>query len=492
MTTEYATHPVGRRASESTEPTRPGDRRRWLAAAVMIVAALMDLLDVTVVNVALPSIRAHLHAGSTDLEWIVSGYMLAFAAVLISAGRLGDIVGRRRLFLAGVAAFGVTSLLSGISATPTELVICRVLQGASAAVLMPQVLATFRAVFSGRDRAAAFGIYGAVAGLAAAVGVILGGALTQADVFGLGWRAVFLINVPVALLVLVTALVWVPETIDSTARRFDRVGAVVLAAGLIAIVYPLLEGRERGWPWWSFALIAIGLTAICALGYIERRSRSREVAPLIQIEQLAIPAFSAGVLVQLFFSLGLQGFSLSLILWLQAGHGFSPLHAGLTLVPFSVGAILTAPNAGKLALHRGRKILILGGLLMAVGTAGVAAPAWISHQHITTWILAPGYLIAGAGLGLLVVPLINVVLAAVPATSSGGASGVFTTAQQLGGALGIAVIGSVFFAHLGTGHFNTAFKAAAPVAIGAYLLCAALACLLPNRAVTEEEVIDAT
>jgi EmrB/QacA subfamily drug resistance transporter len=467
------------------------NRRAVLAAAVMTVAALMDMLDVTVVNVALPTIRTHLHAGPTALEWVVSGYMLAFAALLITAGRLGDLYGRRRVFLIGVALFGTTSLLSGLSQTATELIASRLAQGAGAALLMPQILSTFRTMFSGKDRATAFGIYGAVSGLAAAVGVILGGVLTQANLFGLSWRAVFLVNVPVAALVLALAVAWVPETREASHRRLDRIGAIGLAAGLVAIVYPLLEGRQRGWPWWCFALVAAGVATIGALAIHEHTSRSRDIAPMIQVKQFAIPAFSAGVLVQLCFSLGLQGFSLTLILWLQAGHDFSPLHAGFTLLAFTAGAILTAPNAGQIALRHGRKVLILGALLMAAGTAAAAAPAWMTHQYVTTWLLAPGLLVAGAGLGLLVVPLINVVLAAVPAKTSGGSSGVFSTAQQLGGALGIAATGSAFFAHLATDNFNTAFKAAAPYTIIAYLACAALSCLLPNQAVTDDEVITA-
>ena len=203
-----------------------------------------------------------------------------------------------------MVAFGATSLLAGISQTPGQLVVCRLLQGAAAAVLMPQVLATFRTVLSGTDRASAFGIYGAVAGLAAAVGVILGGVLTQADLFGLSWRAVFLVNVPVALIVTVLALVWVPETRDPAQRRIDGLGALILAGAMVAIVYPLLEGRQQGWPLWCFALIAAGILAVGALILLERRPHAPGVVPLIQVEQFSVPAFSAGVLVQLFLASG--------------------------------------------------------------------------------------------------------------------------------------------------------------------------------------------
>jgi EmrB/QacA subfamily drug resistance transporter len=457
----------------------------------MTVAALMDMLDVTIVNVALPTIRSHMHAGASAVEWVVSGYMLAFAAVLITAGRLGDLYGRRRLFLVGVAAFGTTSLLAGLSHTSGELITCRLAQGSAAAILMPQVMATFRTVFTGEARATAFGIFGAVTGLAAALGVILGGIITQADLFGLSWRAVFLVNVPVAVLVLAAARTLVPETREPSRRRLDAPAAVVLAGGLVAIVYPLLEGRQQGWPWWCIAMLVAGVAAVLSLGFVERRRRARDLEPLVHTEHFRLPAFGAGVLIQLLFSVALQGFSLTFILWLQTGHHFSPIHAGLTLVAFTVGAIFTAPQAGRLALQHGRRILIAGALMMALGTAGVAVPAWLHHTHITTWILAPGFVVAGAGLGLLVVPLVNVVLAAVPAGTAGGASGLFSTAQQLGGAIGIAVTGSIFFGHLGHGDWTAAFKAGIPVIVGAYLACAVLARLLPNRAVTEEEALEA-
>jgi MFS family permease len=227
-----------------------GYPRRWLAAIVMIVGALMDMIDVTIVNVALPTIRRDLHASATQLEWVVSGYMLAFAAGLIIAGNLGDLFGRKRVFLSGVAVFGLASLWAGLSGSGAELIAARVVQGAAAAAMAPQVLATFRAVFGPSERGKAFGIYGAMLGFASAVGLVLGGALTEANLFGWSWRSVFFVNVPVAAVALVAGLRFVPETRDPEARRPNVLGAVLLAASLVAIVYPLLEGRQLGWPAW--------------------------------------------------------------------------------------------------------------------------------------------------------------------------------------------------------------------------------------------------
>jgi MFS family permease len=218
-----------------------GSRLRWMAAAVLITGALMDLIDVTIVNVALPTIRRNLDASATQLEWVVSGYLLAFAAILIIAGSLGDRFGRKRLFLAGVGVFGAASLAAGLSGTAAELIAARVVQGAGAAMMAPQVLATFRVIFSGRERGKAFALYGAMAGFASAIGLALGGVLTDANLFGWSWRAVFFVNVPVALVTLAAGLRLVPPTRDPAAGRPD-LPAAVLAGGLVAIVYPLLGG----------------------------------------------------------------------------------------------------------------------------------------------------------------------------------------------------------------------------------------------------------
>ncbi|HSX42749.1 MAG TPA: MFS transporter [Candidatus Saccharimonadales bacterium] len=465
-------------------------KRMHLGAALMIIAALMDMLDVTIVNVALPTLRTHLHASSAALEWIVSGYMLTFAVALIIAGRLGDRWGRRRLFVIGTIGFGIASLLSGLSHTADQLVVFRLLQGAMAATLLPQVLATFRTVFDGKARATAFGIYGAVAGLASAVGVLLGGVLTEWNIFGLGWRAIFLVNVPIAVIVALLTPLYVTETRAESPGHLDGFGALILAVSLGAIVYPLTEGQQHHWPFGYFLLIAAGILAIGLLGLLEGRRERLGVQPLLQVRQFAIPAFTAGLLVQLLFSLALQGFSIAFILWLQLGHGFSPLRAGTTMLAFSVGAIFTAPNAGKLALQHGRKVLIGGGILMALGFTGIAWVAWHLPAHLTGWALVPGYVVAGAGLGFLVVPLINVVLAAVPAGTSGGASGIFGTAQQLGGALGIAILGSIFFGKLSAHGFDGAFRATLPFVIATLLLCSLLCLFLPNKAVSDEAVID--
>jgi EmrB/QacA subfamily drug resistance transporter len=483
MTTSQ-TAATGRQAAAGGYPGR------WLAAIVMIVGALMDMIDVTIVNVALPTIRRDLHASATQLEWVVSGYMLAFAAALIIAGNLGDRFGRKRVFLAGVAAFGLASLAAGLSGSGAELITARVVQGIAAAAMAPQVLATFRAIFAGPERGKAFGMYGAMLGFASAVGLLAGGVLTDANLFGWSWRSVFFVNVPVAAAALIAGLRYVPETRDPGARRPDVPGAVLLAGSLVAIVYALLEGRQLGWPAWIWLLLAAGVAGLAGLGLFEARRRSGGPAPLLRAGLFRVPAFAAGLGVQMVFSAGLQGFFLAFALWLQAGEHFSPLKAGLTAVAFSVGSFIGAPAAIPLAQKHGRRILVTGGVLMAAGIAGAALAAPHVGLNGSPWPVIPGLVVCGAGLALLVIPLVNVVLAAVPVEAAGGASGLFGTAQQLGGALGVALLGTVFFGDLNGHSFEAAIVHTSPYAIGAFALCAVLSLLLPRTAVSEEALTE--
>jgi EmrB/QacA subfamily drug resistance transporter len=459
--------------------------RRWAAALVMMIAALMDLIDVTIVNVALPTIRRDLHASGTQLEWVISAYLLAFAVTLITAGRLGDLLGRKKLFLAGVAGFGLASLACALAPDAGVLIAARAVQGAAAAVMVPQVLATYRAIFTGKERGAAFGMYGAAGGLAAALGLLLGGLLVSANIFGWHWRAVFAVNIPIAAATLITAAVLVPETRQAAAQRPDYLGLGLLCAALVAIVYPLLEGQALGWPAWTFLLIAAGVLLVTALAIAGPRLTPRRAAPILPPGLLARPAFTAGIAVQLLFFLGLQGLFVVLALWLQAGFGYSPIKAGATAATFSLGAAITAGLSVPLATRLGRYILIAGALLMAAGTYGLLLAAQHAAHGVSPWQLAPGLIVAGAGLGLLVVPLANVVLAAVPPGLAGGASGVFTTAQQLGGAAGVALAGTIFFPRITTEGFTSAFQATMPLVIGAFLGCALLSLALPRTAVAD-------
>jgi EmrB/QacA subfamily drug resistance transporter len=460
-----------------------------VAAALLMFGALTDMVDVSIVNVALPTIGRRLGAGATALEWIVSAYMVGFSGVLIAAGRLGDRYGRRRLFVLGTFGFGSASLLAGLSSSPELLIAARALQGVCAGLMTPQVLGTFREIFPRSQRGTIFGVYGAVLGLASAVGVALGGVLVSPSALGLGWRSIFLVNVPVAAIAAVGALLVVPETTDPKARRPDLIGALGLVAGVVAVVFALLEGRRLHWPVWIFALLALGVLALLLSARRGGGQRPR-VAPIVPVSLLAHRAAACGLAAQLIFSAGLQGLMLTFALFLQAGQHATPLRAGLTLLAFSAGGVVSAPQAVRLAERYGHSVLAAGAVMLVAGVAGMIAGAHEIGTGPGPWPLVPGLVVAGAGLGLLVVPLVNVVLAAVPASDAGGASGVFSTAQQLGGALGVAIIGSVFFGHSGGSPSLGAFQTGALVAAGAFALCGVLALGLPRRALSEEDVLE--
>jgi EmrB/QacA subfamily drug resistance transporter len=465
----------------------------WTAAIVMVGAALMDMIDITILNVALPTIGSDLGTSGSELQWVISAYLLAFAAALITSGRVGDLLGRKRVFVAGIIVFGLTSLAAGLAQDPVQLIAARVVQGLAAAAMVPQVLGTFRAMFSGEERGKAFGLYGAILGFASALGLVLGGVLTEADLFGWSWRPIFLINVPIAIGAAIAAIRVVPETRERSAARPDVVGAVVLSASLVAIAYPLLEGREHGWPVWTWAVLGVGVLGLVVLGFVESRRPSDRIAPLLLPRLLRIPAFSAGLVVMTVFAAGLQGLFVTFALWIQLGQGFSPLAAGLVTTAFSIGGFLLAPSAAALAQRFGRTVLSLGAAMMAGGTVwmGLTASA-VGTDGSRWWPIAPGLVIAGAGLSLLVIPLVNVVLAAVPAHAAGGAGGQFSTAQQLGGALGVATVGTVFFSALEShGDYTEAFTTALPVSVGLLVVAAALSMLLPKTAVAEEQAIAA-
>jgi EmrB/QacA subfamily drug resistance transporter len=456
---------------------------RWVASVVLLIGALMDLVDAAIVNVALPTIRVDLAASDTSLEWVLSGYLLAFAVTLIPAGRLGDRHGRKRLFLGGVGVFGAASLGAGLAQAPEHLIAARLLQGFAAGVMVPQVLGTARSLFAGEERATVFAVYGAVAGLAVAAGLLLGGVLTDANLFGWGWRTVFLINVPVAVGVLITGLLVIPETRDPATPRPDLLGTALLAFGLVAIVYALLEGRSLGWPVWLWAVAGAGVIALAALSVIERR-RSRDTTTMLPTTLLRTRAFGAGALIQFLFSASLAGFFFVLTIWLQAGEGFSPLGAGLTAFAFSVGTIVFAGVPQRLIPRFGRRVMVAGGLLMAGGIGGTQLAALAGGTPISGWSLVPGLVVAGAGLALLIIPLGNIAMSAIPAASGGAASGVLSTTQQLGGAVGIAVIGEIFFTALATSAFRPAFEAATPFVAVGFGVCALLAIALPPRDVS--------
>jgi EmrB/QacA subfamily drug resistance transporter len=436
------------------------DPRRWKALGVLLLAAFMDLVDATIVNIAIPSIQRDLGATYALIQWVVAGYVLAFAVVLITGGRLGDIFGRKRLFLIGTASFTLASLLCGLAQSPEMLVASRLLQGTAGALMIPQVLSIIQVSFAPRERGAAFGMYGAVTGLAATAGPLLGGFLIQANMFGLDWRPVFLINLPVGIIAFAAAAAVLRENRSPHALRLDLIGVAIVTAALLLVLYPLVQGRELGWPTWTFVAMAASIPVFALFALYERHKARVDGSPLVDLRLFTQRGFVPGLLVALIFFAGISSFFLAYTLFLQIGMGFTPLDTALIGMPFSLGTAAASTFSIRLAPKIGRRVLSMGALMLAVGMAALALTVWLSGESLSGWYLLPGMLVCGVGMGLVVAPLVDVILAEVPRRDTGAASGVANTTMQIGGALGIALIGVIFFGLLA----NNAPASAAGVA----------------------------
>ena len=464
----------------------PPYRWRWLVLATVLAVEVMDLLDSTIVNVAAPTIRTDLGGSYTAIQWIAAGYTLAFAVMLVTGGRLGDIVGRRRMFVIGAAGFMLTSVLCAFAQSPEMLVTSRVLQGALGAVMVPQGFGIIKQVFPPADLGKAFGAFGPVIGLSAVCGPILAGALIDADLLGTGWRMIFLINVPVAAAAIVGALVLMPESRSPGATRLDLPGAVLVTAALLLLVYPLVQGRELGWPWWSYAMMIAAVPVLAGFVAYERR---RVASPLIELSLFARRAYTAGLLVVTGFFAGLVGLMLVFGLYLQVGLGYSPLHAGLTFAPWAFGMALgAAVSGGVLGPRYGRPVIHAGLLIMLAGLVGLAVTVHTVAVPASTWQLLPGLVVCGIGAGLCVSPLFDIILAGVEEHEVGSGSGVLNAVQQFGGAVGVAVLGTVFFSLLGrhagapAAAFSDTIQWLLLVTAAVVLVTAVLTGLLPRRA----------
>ena len=433
-------------AAASDQP----DPRRWLTLVILLLAAFMNLLDVSIVNIAIPSIQRSLHASYADVQWALAGYTLAYALVLITGGRLGDMFGRKRLFLIGVAGFTIMSALCGAATGPGMLIGCRVAQGAMGAIMVPQVLAVIQVIFPPHERIKALAGFGVTAGLGTISGPLIGGLLIQHDLLGLGWRSIFLINVPVGLITLVASSVLVRESKSANAPKLDAVGVALISMALLLLLYPLVEGRQLGWPAWTYVSMACSAPAFAAFAWYERIKTRRDGSPLIQLSLFRDRAFSVGMAVAVTFFLGIASYGLVLTLFLQLGLGFDPLHAGLTFLPFSLGVLVSSAAAARLAPRFGRGVTMAGALVIAAGMASLIVIVQHDGAAVTTWDLVPGLVAAGLGLGAVIAPLADIVLAHVPAREAGSASGVFNTGLQLGNSIGIALIGVIFFGLLGS------------------------------------------
>lgn len=455
-------------------------RRAWQALVVLLAGMCIALLDTTIVNVALPSIRTSIDASEATLSWIISGYALAFGLALIPAGRIGDRIGHKWVFFAGIALFTLASLACGLSQNDFQLIASRVVQGLAGGIFVPAVTAYIQLLFPFRMRGKAFAIMGAVIGVSTALGPIIGGLIIQAFGSEEGWRLVFGVNLPIGIATLVAAAILLPgrrETEEVAAAAapadagapagavapapagavapaparagIDWLGLVLVSGGLIALLVPLIQGEDEGWPLWTFLVLAAGILLLVAFGAWEVAYTKRGNLPLVPPKLFRHPAFTGGVVLALVYFAAFTSIFFTISLLWQSGLGHTALESGAVSIPFAIGSIIGSSQSNRLSQRLGRTVLVIGTAAVAVGLAWVwLVLVFTNPSDLTNWLLLAPLFIAGLGNGLFIAPNAQFIVATVDRPDAGAASGVISAVQRIGSAVGIAVIGSVFFGTL--------------------------------------------
>jgi MFS family permease len=419
--------------------------RRWWVLAIVVAAQFMFGVDAFIVNVAIPTIAVELHASSAQIEAVIAIYLIAYATLVVTGGRLGDIHGIKNVFLAGVLGFTLTSLWCGLARSGPELIAARLAQGATAALMVPQVLATLHLLFSDESRSRAFAVYGIVLGLAGAAGFLLGGVLVTSDLAGLGWRAVFFVNVPCGLIIAAAAAWIMPSVPRRPGTRLDVPGAIVLFAGLLCLIGPLLFGRDLHWTPWVWPVMAAGLLIIVVFLRLERTVANRDGMPLIDLALLSDTAFVRGLFAAFFFFFANLSFYLVMTMFMQNALHIPPLQAGLVFVPLALTFVIASRHSAARARHRGTQVLIEG-CMVQIGALAMLALMMILVEAPGALWLATVLTIFGYGQGLVMAPMSSAVLSTVKPASAGAGAGMYGTTTQIGNASGVAAIGAVFFA----------------------------------------------
>jgi EmrB/QacA subfamily drug resistance transporter len=444
---DLGTSPLPRRPLLNVKGGRKsdqGDRNKWFSLAVLLVGPFLGVIDFFIANLGIPSIKKSLHAGFSETELIVAGYGLTYAVCLITGGRLGDIFGRKKVFIFGMLGFSAASAFCGWAGDATALIFWRLLQGCAAAVMFPQALSFIQVNFTGSAKRLAFSAYGAMIGFGSIVGQILGGFLIQADLFHLGWRPIFLINLPLGLITILAASLFLNESRAENAPRLDPIGTLLLTIGLFLFSLPFMEGTDAGWPFWAWGALAASIPFFVAFYRFECRCSVDGGSPLVEPHLFRDRGFMIGILVTCIYFAGHTSMILVLSLFLQLSLQLDPFHAGLVLAPFSFGFLVGSSFSGKLNGLFGRNSLHLGAAILAVSLVGLSIQAALSHGQITLLFVLTCS-VYGVGRGLVTAPLYNTVLSGIPARDAGSAAGVTSMAQQVANSVGIAVIGSLVF-----------------------------------------------
>jgi EmrB/QacA subfamily drug resistance transporter len=464
--------------------SRDSAPRRWLALVVLLTGAFLPILDFTIVNLALPSIRQSLKASSSEVQFVISAYAATYAVMLITGGRLGDLLGRKRMFITGVAGFTIASVICGFATSPKILIAGRILQALMATVMAPQVLASIRILFSGREQTRALGLYGATFGLANICGQLLGGFLVSAHPFGFTWQAIFFVNVPIGIAAFIGGVLLLEENRSAHAKRLDIPGVLLLSLTLGCLVYPLIEGRESGWPLWMIGMLLVCCIAFYGFIRLETKLSVDNSDPLVEISLFRNRRFSIGVVMGLVFYM-LSAFYLTFSVYLQGGLHRSPLQAGFAMLPFAVTFFLGSSASSYIARYLGIYALPAGFALQVIGFGAVTACARYQLSG-----LGAGLACAGIGFGVVMPGVIRAIIGDVDERHAGMASGIVMTTLQIGSALGVAIVGGVFYSALGTQTsihaYSHAFSNALACNVGLLACGGALSLWLPRENRTDE------
>jgi len=436
-----------------TNPTRPAEvavpRRAWIALAVLLAGMFMSLLDTTIVNVALPTIRTSINASEATLSWIISGYALAFGLALIPAGRIGDRFGHKWVFFTGLALFTAASVACGLAQNDLQLITARVVQGLGGGIFFPPVTAFIQLLFPPMKRGKAFAIMGATIGISTALGPLVGGLIIEALGEESGWRYIFFVNLPIGVITLVAAAILLPKGGEGKRLSTDLIGLLLASAALVAILVPLIEGQDQGWPLWTYLSLIAGVLLLVAFAFWERRVAARGAEPFVPPHLFSHPAFTGGTILALVYFAAFTSIFFTISIFWQAGLGHTALESGLVSIPFALGSIIGASQSDRLASLLGRTVLVIGVGMLAIGLIALwLVLLLIPATDLTNWELLGPLLVAGIGSGLFIAPNAQFIVATVDRSEAGAASGVIGTLQRIGSAIGIAVIGSVFFGTL--------------------------------------------
>ncbi|MFE9323624.1 MFS transporter [Nocardia sp. NPDC052278] len=462
----------------------------WMTMSIVLSAMFMAVLDSFIVVVADPSIVADLRASAGDVQWVLAGYQLSYAVFIITATRLADMYGRKRIFLLGVALFTLSSVACALSPNADSLIAARVIQGLGAALMVPQVFAYVTALVPEAKRHSVYGVVGIVIGMATIGGQVIGGLLIGANLFDSGWRLVFWVNVPIGIVMFLLAVRYVPQTSSPATRKLDMPGVLALSAALFFLVLPLIQGQQAGWPWWVWACFAGSAVAFGLFVAIERGLERRGEDPLVPLTLFSQRSFSLGIILVIALYALIYSYYLALSVTLQQGLDMSALGAGLVYTPAATAFFVFSMVASRIIPKYGRRVLEVGAIILAVGYLATGL-LLVSGPRITPLLVIPTLILQSVGGGLVITPALNTVLSRVEPESVGVASGALSTAQQCGGALGVAVIGAVYFSSFHpaeVGRVAAAGHAFAVASFGTFVIAVVagiIVFLLPKRPATQ-------